>query len=137
MMRDACVLMVELDDPDAILDDLLSRWHHWQKAARVGRGHNDRALVFGELYRPSRQYDDWNGALDTDLEARRSAQVDFEVSEMIEPWKTAIYCLARNLYTGRTVWSSPRLPEDHVARANIVVRARVILTGRLMNAGVM
>lgn len=125
------------NDSDAILDDILSRWHVWQQAARVGRGHADRAMVCGENYRPSRQYDDSNGKLDDDLNSFRCKAVDFAVSGMDDPWRAAVYVNARNLSTGREVWRSPRLPEDKAQRTEIVKQARGQLVRLLMSAGVM
>jgi hypothetical protein len=122
-------------DHDAILDDLLSRWHSWMHGAKVGRGFNDSALVVGD-YLTSRQYDDMNGKLDADLDEIRSRQVDFEVGEMLHPHRTAIYVLARNLCTGHEVWMSPRLPAPGEALDQIVREARGIITARLINAGV-
>jgi hypothetical protein len=121
-------------DHSEILDDLLSKWHCWQQA-RPCRGYASKSAGF-EQYRASRQYDDTNGALDSDLDAARSEQVDFEVSEMQEPYKAAIYASARNLATGIAVWASPRLPLDAALRGQIVDKARMMLCARLCSAGV-
>lgn len=118
------------------LEGLLAEWHQWQQNARVGRGFNNRALVVGE-YRVSRQYDDANGALDDDLDEITMKQVDFQVREMAEPYRTAIYCLARALTLGMAVFTSPRLPSDRAQRDAVVAKAREMLTGRLVSAGVM
>ena len=123
------------DEQDAILDDLLSRWHSWQLANKTTRGYAPKALVCGD-YRISRQYDDVSGALDDDLDNLRSRQVDHEVRQMGETHRAAIYTLARNLATGREVWFSPRLPQDKPARDAIVREARNILIGRLVASGV-
>lgn len=125
------------NDADAILDDLLARWHAWQQGTHVGRGHADRALVCGDNYRPSRQYDDENGKLDDDLDARRSRAVDHAASKLTDPYRAAIYCNARNLATGRTVWHSPRLPTDPAARDRVLFCARVQMVKLLVSAGVM
>jgi hypothetical protein len=122
------------ESQSAALDDLLSRWHAWQQGAKASRGFAPKALVCGE-YRTSRQYDDGNGALDSDLEALRSRQVDHEVRQMAEPHRTAVYCEARNLSTGYAVWSSPRLPRHAVERESVVVAARQIICGRLVASG--
>lgn len=119
----------------AILDDLLSRWHSWQRACPATRGYAPRAAGF-EQYRTSRQYDDTNSALDTDLDASRSAQVDFEASQMRDPYRAAIYINARNLCAGLNVWSSPRLPADETERDIVIREARVLICQRLMSAGV-
>lgn len=128
--------MTMQNDSDAILDDLLCRWHHWQQEARVGRGFNHTALVAGD-YRPSRQYDDENGALDAALEERQMCAIDFAVSQMVNPHQAAIYCLARALVVGCMVFTSPRLPVDRQEREVIVRDARAMLTNRLLSAGVL
>lgn len=124
-----------MTESDAALDDLLSRWHHWASRARLVRGYAPRALVCGD-FKVSRQYDDSNGALDADMENDTMASVDFHVSEMADPYRTAIHCNARNLSLGLSVWSSPRLPKDRDARAAIVATARGILLKSLTAAGV-
>lgn len=121
---------------DASLDDILSRWHHWASNRLMVRGYASRALVCGN-YKVSRQYDDQNGALDGDIEADQMKAVDFQVSEMVDPYRSAIHCHARNLYLGVTVWGSPRLPDDAESRAWIVAKAREMLQRRLTLAGVL
>lgn len=123
------------DKQDSSLDSLLCEWHQWQKCARVGRSFNNRALVCGE-YRTSRQYDDANGALDHALDVSRWKQVDFEVSEMVDPYRAAIYVLARQLTVGVMVFSSPRLPRDPDESRAVVRTARGQLAARLVSAGV-
>lgn len=120
---------------DDTLDGLLSRWHQWQSAT-VTRGWNRQALVVGS-YRTSRQYDDQNGALDAHLDAIQMQAVEFAVQQMADPHKAAIYCLARALTLGVSVFMSPRLPVDAAERAVVVSDARGMLTRRLQSAGVM
>lgn len=91
---------------NAVLDDVLSEWHAWQLRARVGRGFSGRSPVVGE-FRISRQWDDVNGALDDDLDAMRMRQVDFEVTQLADPWRSAIYALARSASTGTAVFTVP------------------------------
>ncbi len=71
----------------------------------------------------SRQWDADNGAFETDERGSLAAEVGRIVSEMAEPYKSALYVLARNRATGLTVWRSPRLPEDETKRAEIVGEA--------------
>ena len=122
---------------DAQLDDILSRWHHWQAKHKGGaKGYNTRSLVAGE-YRASRQWDDQNGALDCDMESDTMKTVDFQVSEMTEPYRTAAYVLARRLCVGNSAFTSPRLPLDPMERGAIFAEARKILQRRLTSAGVL
>jgi len=123
------------NEADSILDGLLAAWHQWQRVQPV-RGFGSRALVCGE-YVTSRQYDDSNGALDAALEQRTMKSVDFQVSQMVDPFKAAIYANARALAVGCSVWSSPRLPQDAGERQAVVLHARAILARRLQSAGVL
>lgn len=127
--------MVALDQA-ATLDDILSRWHSWQGGYKDVRGFKGRALVVGD-FRISRQYDSENGALDDDIEDQTMRQVDFEVTEMPDPYRSAIYAQARALSLGVAVFGSARLPADPKQRAAVLGLARVMLIKRLLSAGVM
>lgn len=121
---------------DEILDDVLSRWHSWARSQGAVAGHA-RTSAGMEMYRASRQHDDQNGALDSDLEHMRCKQVDFDVRQMPQPHQTAIYVDARNLCTGVAVWGNPRLPSDPEERAIVVIEARSMLTKKLLASGVL
>lgn len=118
------------------LDSILCAWHQWGSHSLVGRGFNKRALVCGD-YLVSRQYDWDSGVLDGDLEDSTMRTVDFQVSEMKDPYRAAIYCLAQALTVGAAVFTSPRLPTDAKQRQEIVDIARDMLTVRLISAGVL
>lgn len=122
------------DDSKAILDDILSRWHQWAKSYSVVR-------VAGSdpMFRNAKAGRGWDSAddiIDNEINGDIMKAIDFEVSEMQDPHRTAIYFNARNCATGRHVWNSPRLPVDPQERALIVVEARNLLMRRLMAAGV-
>ena len=123
-------------DRAASLDDILSRWHSWQGGYKDVRGFKGRALVVGD-FRISRQYDSDNGALDDEIEDATMRSVDFEVSEMKEPHRSAIYALARALNIGLMVFSSPRLPADPKEKHLVINTARGILVARLVEAGIL
>lgn len=125
------------DDSDAILDDMLSRWHTWQKGDCGVRGFNRKALLIGDTRAMRVQYESQLERQDDEHDALRCRQVDFQVRGMEEPYRAAIYCDARNLCTGFAVWSSPRLPQNPQERAIVVKAARGFLTVRLRSAGVM
>lgn len=74
-------------------------------------------------YRASRQYDDDNGAAETDRRGKEAAMVGRIVNAMEEPYRTALYTLARNRATGVSVWKSARLPADTEERARVVAEA--------------
>lgn len=124
------------NDADEILDDVLSRWHSWARHQSTEVGHARQSAGMGN-YRASRQYDDTNGALDSDLEHMRCKQVDFEVRQIPQPHRTAIHIDARNLCTGVAVWGSPRLPTDPEERAILLIEARSMITKRLLASGVL
>jgi hypothetical protein len=74
-------------------------------------------------YKASRQYDDTNGAAEQDERGTMAKAVGVIVNGMDEPFRTALYFVARNHATGVQVWRSPRLPEDKEERAEIVGEA--------------
>lgn len=134
----------ELDECAATLDDLLKRWHFWQM------GFSPVPVCGADpMFRnvkASRTFDTTSDAFDAELNGRLMEAVDFQVSEMPdEPnpsgrnraYRSAVYCLARNLAVGASIWNSPRLPKDQMERAVVVLEARNILTRRLLAAGVM
>ena len=122
------------DDTKAILDDLLGRWHSWAKNfSPVAPPRFDP--MFAHATSP-RSWDSSDDVLDGQINSKIMAAVDFQVSEMQDPHRTAIYINARNCYTGRSVWNSPRLPADPIERGVILTEARAMLLKRLISAGV-
>ncbi len=123
------------NETDQILDDLLSRWHAWAK------GYNPvRQCSADPMFRNARSakgYDTTADLVADEVESGQLEAVDFHVSEMQDPHRSAIYCYAKNLYTGASVWGSPRLPQDPIERGIVVMEAKNQLTRRLINAGVM
>jgi len=120
----------------ATLDQLLGAWHNWQAGYSGARGYPSRAAGVGE-FRISRQYDAENGALDGELDSRTMKAIDFQVSEMADPHRAAIYQQARSLACGVSVFGSPRLPQDRTAVLVIISDARDMLVVRLVGCGVM
>lgn len=118
------------------LESLLCQWHQWADKKIGVRGYNSKALVCGD-FRVSRQYDDISGALDDELDNTTMKTIDFQVTEMPDPYRSAIYALAKNLTTGHEVFRSPRLPESKEARDMVIAQARNMLTARLISAGVL
>jgi hypothetical protein len=131
------------NDSAAILDDLLSRWHHWMK----GKPLNGVDRLDDPMFRDTANRSGWDSSsdiIDADLLSHTMRAIDFQVSGdgrgqggMQEPYRAAIYCIARNCYTGRKVWMSPRLPQDPEERGVLLLEARNMLTIRLISAGVM
>ena len=117
---------------EASLDALLVIWHRHSSGYKFGRAYPGTAAGC-EQYRPSSQYDSENGARDEDNEKKSAKSVDFLVDKMVDPYRNAIQINARNLSTGVSDWSSPRLPFDPVERARIIAEARRQIT-KLMQA---
>lgn len=122
------------NDSNVILDDILSRWHFHCK-------HFNPVPVCGAdpMFRNAVSPKGWDTTADIADDTVNCAQmkaVDFHVGEMQDPHRAAIHILARNCYTGRSVWISPRLPANSEERAVIVLEARNQLTRRLIAAGV-
>ena len=74
-------------------------------------------------YRTSRQHDDTNGADETDARGRLIRHIAGVITNIDEPYRTALYLVARNRATGTQVWDSARLPRDTKQRAMIVTDA--------------
>jgi len=131
------------NDSDNILDDLLSRWH-WAGLRSQINGTDRLADPTFNNHRSYRGWDDDREILDSELDAHTINTIDFVVSGdrkgqggMPDPYRSAIYILARNCYTGRNVWLNPRLPKDPMERGVIIADARAMITRRLMDAGVL
>ena len=127
--------MAMMNDSKAILDDILSRWHSWAKNYKANQ-QTPRDPVFRDA-KSGRGWDSTDEIIEDEITNSMMEAVDFQVGEMKDPYRAAIYVLARNLSTGRSVWLSPRLPADPLERAAVVAEARNILTRKLMACGVM
>ena len=74
-------------------------------------------------WRASRQYDDTNSAAETDARGKLAKHVGAIVQSIDEPYRSALYQVARNRVSGAVVWRSARLPEDKDLAAAITVEA--------------
>jgi hypothetical protein len=123
------------DDSKEILDEILAKWHEWEKGysplPKTGTNPVFRNAKSG------RGWDTVDDIIDGEISSDIMKAVDFQVSEIAEPHRSAIYENARNCATGQTVWRSPRLPADQLERGVIVLEARNQLMRRLMAAGVL
>jgi hypothetical protein len=123
------------NENDAILDDLLCSWHVWARGFKVCPEPGADPM-FRNAKSP-RGWDTTQDIIDGEISESTMESIDFEVGEMADPYRSAIYCHARNLASKYAVWSSPRLPQDPKERAILVLEARNMLTRRLLRAGVM
>lgn len=111
--------------------DLLVLWHRceeWGALACLGM---PKECPSTQGYRASRQYDDVNGAQELDERSMLARAVGHVVDGMDEPYRTALYVLARNHASGVTVWRSPRLPADRDECAEVVAEALAIFSERV------
>lgn len=122
--------VVALAEDDAILNDILSRWHSWAADERTAAGYPTVSPGTAD-YRTSRQWDWVNGAHDQDVENVIMAGVDGCINAVPQPFRNALQINARNLCTGVSVWRSPRLPADDMARLQLLQQARAMLMREL------
>ena len=107
---------------DAGLIDMLCLWWRYESQYNPVRGYgSDCPSTRG--YQASRQYDDYNSALETDMRGREARDIGFIVHGIAEPYRTALHLLARNRVTGSNVWRSARLPDDREECAAITSEA--------------
>lgn len=122
------------------LNELLRRWHAHCLGYSQGKGYPsvDSAC---RSSRTSRQYDYENGAMDAAVDSKIMEGFDGVMWNIPNtdkaPYLTALQFQARNLFTGRQVWTSPRLPADPMERGVLLMEARNILLRGLAKAGVM
>jgi hypothetical protein len=107
--------------------DLLALWWRYERQQLPVQGYPVECPTTAG-YRASRQYDDGNGAAETDERGSLALSVGRAVDGMEEPYRTALYIAARNRVTGASVWISPRLPTDKDERAQIVADALDMLS---------
>jgi hypothetical protein len=115
------------------INDILARWHAWCAGNLVGTGY-PVVNAASRLYRPSRQYDDQNGALDAGVDSVLMAGVNHIIEQITQPYRTALSVQARNLQVKRALWNSPRLPTCELARARLLVESRRMLRDALAKA---
>lgn len=108
-------------DHDAI--GLLVLWYRCEQAGALRVLGYPAECPSTAGYKASRQYDSENGAAEQDERGSMAKAVGGIVNAMPEPYRTALYCLARNRATGVSAWSSARLPADKDERAEVVSEA--------------
>jgi hypothetical protein len=109
------------DDDSATLD-LLVLWYRHEKQQSWVQGYPVECPTTSG-YRASRQYDDANGAQETDMRGRMAIAVGHVVQSIATPYRWALYEVAANRATGVDVWRNPRLPHDKAERDAITEKA--------------
>ena len=97
------------------VDEWLKMWHSWASSERVTGGYPGVAPGCA-LYRPSKQYDDANGALDAAADISTAEAVNDTIKRMTPLHIAALSMEARNLCSVRGVWQSARIPSEDAAR---------------------
>ena len=123
------------DDTRYLLDSLLADWHKWARGWTGVAAYGSCAMFTG--VKSSRQWDSEGDVLDGALHDSQMKAFDFHVNELEPLHRTALQIQARNLVTGKSVWTSVRLPTSIEERAIILTIARNSLTNRLISAGVL
>lgn len=117
------------------LDDLLRQWHTWAQGYRLQADIGPSAMF--RTTKSPRGWQDEGEIADETIHHDTMQAVDFAVGQLEDIHRTAIQIEARNLTTGRSVWTSSRLPTDLQERAIVVLNARNALHIRLIRAGVL
>ena len=117
------------NDTHELLNDLLAQWHRWSDGFQPVASHGTSAM-FCDV-RSSRQWDNAGDVADAVCHNTEMKALDFHIMELKPDYRTAIGINARNLVTGRSVWTSARLPDDIEKRAEILRDARSELLRRL------
>lgn len=120
---------------EASLDHFLALMHRYSSSFHLGQGYPSRAAGT-EQYRPSRQYDSENGAMDGEADHAIGAAVSRIVDAMADPHRTSLRIEARNIVTGVKAWGSARLPLCPIERSVIRVEARNRLWRALIADGI-
>lgn len=123
-----------VDEQNTILDDLLSRWHTWNASYSLTTSPSTSPMF--RQAKSSRGWDTPSEIVHDEVENSTMEKIDFVVCEMQEPHRSAIYAHARNLCTGKKVWSSPRLPGCPQERAIVLMEAINKLSWVLHDEGV-
>lgn len=117
------------------LNDLLARWHAHCSGYSAGKGYPSGDAVCRSTPSAS-HWDWWNGTMDAAVEKKIMEAFDAAIWTIQQPYLTALQFQARNLYTGKQVWTSPRLPVDQFERGTLLLEARNLLLRALAKGGV-
>jgi hypothetical protein len=123
------------DDTRELLDDILLRWHRWSAGYRAIADVGSSPMF--KQCKSGRQYESQYEIAEHQLDDDAMKSVDFHVYELEPEHRTALQINARNLATGRSVWTSARLPTDLHARLVLLGAARTALAVRLVEAGIL
>ena len=123
------------NDTYEMLNGLLCDWHRWATGYQHVGGINTSPM-FRET-KAGRQWDTVDQIIDQDIEHSRMEAIDHIIMALEAVHRTALQIQARNLYTGKAVWSSARLPASAEERALVLIAARTTLSTKLQKAGML
>ena len=124
-----------MNDSYEILNSMLAEWHAWAKGYQHAAGISSSPM-FREC-KGGRHWDTLSEIIDSDLENSRMEAIDAIIMALCDVYRTSLQIQARNLHTGRSVWTSARLPQDMGERNQILAEARQALSGKLRDAGIL
>lgn len=123
------------------LDQLLNDWHHWAKKTAVV-SMPGKCAMFSQV-QTSRYWDSTADIDDAAIQQSTMDALDFAILGDIkghgglpEPQRTAVCFYAKNLSAKVSVWISPRLPENQIARQTIVNDGLCTVAKKLQALGV-
>ena len=123
------------------LDQLLNDWHHWSKKTAVV-SMPGKCAMFSQAQTP-RHWDSTADIDDAAIQQSTMDALDFAILGDIkghgglpEPQRTAVCFYAKNLSAKVSVWISPRLPENQIARQTIVNDGLCSVAKKLHTLGV-
>jgi len=124
-----------MNDSYEILNSLMCDWHRWAMGYQHVGGINTSPM-FREC-KNGRQWDTVDEIIDSDIENSRMEALDHIIMALCDIYRTSLQIQARNLHTGRSVWTSARLPTGIEERAVILMDARTALMMKLRDAGIL
>ena len=122
------------NDSYEILNDLLCQWFRWANGYKYASGINSSPM-FRECRSNHRQWASLDEVADEDKS--QWEHMDSVIMGLCDVYRSALQLQARNLCTGRSVWTSARLPADPGMRAQLLAEARNALTIKLRIDGIL
>lgn len=123
---------------DAIIDDLLARWHDYRSGYALSKGHASSSASC-QAESDWSAYDRDNGVTDQAMERDIMRAVDRAIERIPNtphPWHTMICFEARNLWCEVAVWTSARLPNPKTPEFEVIrLEARAKLMVQLQREG--
>lgn len=121
------------DETNEILNDMLCQWFRWASGYQHVGGVNSSPM-FRECRSNHRQ---WASLEEVANEDKSQLEyMDAVIMSLCDVYRTALQLQARNLCTGKSVWTSVRLPKDEAMRAHLLADARTALIVRMRVDGV-